>query len=515
MRCWHVLLAAAVMASFSVSNSEGARILALFSLNGRSHFVMFEALLKGLASRGHQVDVVGFFPQKKPVPNYTDISVEDALPVLLNNFTVQVVRNFGYINLLDFIWQTNLEMCEKVLQHPNVQTLIKNREKYDLIITEVFGPDCFIGFSHYFKAPFISMTSSVALPWANDRLGNPDNPSYIPDYFLPYTQHMNFGQRIVNLVLTELLKVGHYIFAELPMDKVSRKYLGEDIPPLSELKKKTSLYFVNSHFSLNIPRPTVPAFIEIGGIHIESGGKLPKDLETYINEAKHGVIYFCLGSLVRPETMPKEKLQAFIDVFSELPQRVLWKTNDIPGLPSNVKTSKWFPQFEILSHPNVRAFITHGGLMGTQEGVQAGVPMVGIPLFADQELNIRNCMSKGVSVMVLYDDVTKETLSNALKTVLNDPSYQKNAKHLSQLFRDRPQPPLETAIFWTEYVIRHGGAPHIRSAAVDLPWYQYLLLDVIAVIVLAFAAVMGIVYFVLKTIFGFLCRSKHKKVKKN
>ncbi|KAJ4434830.1 hypothetical protein ANN_23401 [Periplaneta americana] len=169
----------------------------------------------------------------------------------------------------------------------------------------------------------------------------------------------------------------------------------------------------------------------------------------------------------------------------------------------------------VAGHPNVRAFITHGGLMGTQEGVQAGVPMVGIPLFADQELNIRNCMSKGVSVMVLYDDVTKETLSNALKTVLNDPSYQKNAKHLSQLFRDRPQPPLETAIFWTEYVIRHGGAPHIRSAAVDLPWYQYLLLDVIAVIVLAFAAIMGIVYFVLKTIFGFLCRSKHKKVKKN
>jgi glucuronosyltransferase len=49
---------------------------------------------------------------------------------------------------------------------------------------------------------------------------------------------------------------------------------------------------------------------------------------------------------------------------------------------------------------------------------------------------------------------------------------------MSQLFRDRPQTAMDTAIFWTEYVIRHRGAAHLRSAAVDLPWYQYLLLDV-------------------------------------
>jgi hypothetical protein len=46
--------------------------------------------------------------------------------------------------------------------------------------------------------------------------------------------------------------------------------------------------------------------------------------------------------------------------------------------------------------------------------------MVGIPLFADQDPNIRNYVSKGISVMVLYDHITKESISNALKTVLHD-----------------------------------------------------------------------------------------------
>jgi hypothetical protein len=65
-------------------------------------------------------------------------------------------------------------------------------------------------------------------------------------------------------------------------------------------------------------------------------------------------------------------------------------------------------------------------------------------------------------------------------TTISFHSYTENAQRTARIFRDRPQSALDTAIFWTEYVIRHGGAPHLRSAAVELSWYQYLLLDVIA-----------------------------------
>ena len=92
-------------------------------------------------------------------------------------------------------------------------------------------------------------------------------------------------------------------------------------------------------------------------------------------------------------------------------------------------------------------------------------------------------------------------------------SYRQNAQKLSRQFRDRPQAPLETAIFWTEYVIRHGGAPHLRSAALDLTWYQYLLLDVIAVILLSIATVLGTMYFIFRKIISIHFESVPKKLK--
>lgn len=73
-------------------------------------------------------------------------------------------------------------------------------------------------------------------------------------------------------------------------------------------------------------------------------------------------------------------------------------------------------------------------------------------------------------------------------------SYKQKAKELSEAFRDRPMSPLETAVYWTEYVIRHKGAPHLRSAAVGMPWYQYYLIDVILVIFLGIFSFCLILY---------------------
>jgi glucuronosyltransferase len=71
-------------------------------------------------------------------------------------------------------------------------------------------------------------------------------------------------------------------------------------------------------------------------------------------------------------------------------------------------------------HRNVKVFLTHGGLMGTIEAVHSGVPMVGIPLFGDQEVNIRSYVSEGFAVKLNFNNITKESVLQALRTVLHD-----------------------------------------------------------------------------------------------
>ena len=259
-----------------IKTSSSARILGLFQFNGKSHYVMFEALLKGLAARGHDVVVVNHFPQKTPVPNYTDISVEEALTLPVNAFTMDFAVNLGLYNLFHFFWQENVEFCEAVFEHPNIKKLLKSGEKFDLVVTELFGCDCFVGFAHKFKAPLISMTSSALLPWSNDRMGNPDNPAYIPNNYLPYTDKMPFHQRLLNTLLWFGSNWGFYYFSELPTQKLALKYMGEDLPPLRKIIRSTSLILVNSHFSINSPRPLVPGVVEVGGIHIGAPKKLPQ-----------------------------------------------------------------------------------------------------------------------------------------------------------------------------------------------------------------------------------------------
>jgi glucuronosyltransferase len=131
-------------------------------------------------------------------------------------------------------------------------------------------------FAYKFKAISIGFSTSVLMPWANDRLGNPDNPSYIPNVFTPFSSQMNFVQRTVNAVTTVLYKAVYFFMSDSPAQKLVRQYFGQDTPDLAELARNMSLVLVNTHFSLNSPRPLVPGVVEIGGIHIPRQKPLPQ-----------------------------------------------------------------------------------------------------------------------------------------------------------------------------------------------------------------------------------------------
>lgn len=69
----------------------------------------------------------------------------------------------------------------------------------------------------------------------------------------------------------------------------------------------------------------------------------------------------------------------------------------------------------------MKLFISHGGLLGTQETVACGVPMLVVPLYADQALNARAMSDRGVARTIILRDSTVESWSETLSDLLRDP----------------------------------------------------------------------------------------------
>lgn len=88
-------------------------------------------------------------------------------------------------------------------------------------------------------------------------------------------------------------------------------------------------------------------------------------------------------------------------------------------------------------------------------------------------------------------------------------------KKMSVISKDEPDSPLNRAVWWAEYVIRHNGAKHLRSSALNLAWYQYILLDIATFFILLLAITALIIYLILKNIYWYMTlhtyqvKSKH------
>ncbi|CAH0714625.1 unnamed protein product, partial [Brenthis ino] len=484
----------AIVAFTNYVNS--ARILGLFPHTGKSHQMVFEPLLLKLAEKGHHVTVASFFPQKNPPPNYTDISFEGIAGVGVETFDLNLYEDLGFIlhvpilgrilqQLAEFgpLGTMALNVCSKAVDWPPLKEALKR--EYDIVLLENFNSDCMLGLLHVYeiRAPVVALTSCAPMPWSADRIGATDNPSYVPVVSSSFSTRMTFLERMENTFLLNYHKWWFQNEVQAKEQAFIEKQYGRKIPNLNDLAKNISLLLVNTHPTLNGVRPLVPGIVEVGGMHLDHTKRIiPQFIERFVNESEHGVILLSFGSLIKTASMPQYKQQIIINALSKLKQRVIWKFEESAEegtLIGNILKVKWLPQYELLKHDKVVAFIAHGGLLGMTEAVSAGKPMVIVPFFGDQHYNGAAAVASGFGRVVSYIDLNEQDLREAVESVLSAQT-RLNARRVSKMWHHRQAAPLDTAVFWTEYVIKWGSDSKLHSIARDLPFYEYALLDVVS-----------------------------------
>uniref|UniRef100_A0A8D1PPI3 UDP-glucuronosyltransferase n=1 Tax=Sus scrofa TaxID=9823 RepID=A0A8D1PPI3_PIG len=306
----------------------------------------------------------------------------------------------------------------------------------------------------------------------------PFPPSYVPVLVSEFNDHMTFMERVKNMIYILYFDFWFQVYGK-KWNQFYSKALGMPTT-IFETMGKADMWLIRNYWDFDFPRPLLPNFEFIGGFHCKPAKPLPKEIEEFVQSSgEHGIVVFTLGSMI--SNLTEERANTIASALAQIPQKVLWRYDGKKPdtLGSNTRLYKWMPQNDLLGHPKTKAFITHGGTNGIYEAIYHGVPMVGIPLFADQPDNIAHMTAKGAAVRLDLEKMSRTDLVNALKQVINNPSYKENAMWLSTIQHDQPVKPLDRAVFWIEFVMRHKGAKHLRPAAHNLTWYQYHSLDVI------------------------------------
>lgn len=154
---WMILVTALAAAFMHAEHVDGARILAVFSFPSPSHTSVMSALTKALAARGHQLVVASPFPQKNPIANYTDIDVMPSLTEIkkrihgANLYEEDEMKLFKYCLM---IWRMGLVTTEAVMTSAQFQDILKDKQGFDLVITEMYMNEALYGLAHYFKVTF-------------------------------------------------------------------------------------------------------------------------------------------------------------------------------------------------------------------------------------------------------------------------------------------------------------------------------------------------------------------------
>lgn len=330
---------------------QSANILAIFPTQAKSHYIVSQRLLFELVKSGHEVTVITLIQTKNLPKGYNEIFLDfgDVMDEITKDLFNKTDDNQIASGAITGFFLNMVDYSRKILMHEKVQALMKSDAKFDLYIFEIFMDEALLGLAHHFNVPVVGVSTIGVSRWVEEFTATPLPYSYIPHALLNFPDQMSYGQRFIN-TMASLFE--EYLLRFLLYPKMEEVYNEvfpyPNKPDFYTLRKSAiSLVLLNSHISLGGPKPLMSNMIEVGGMHVELKTKpLPKDMQDFIDSAEHGVIYFCLGSNVRPKYMHPEKKQAIVNVFNQMKEKVIWKFDDdtLPVDKNKVYIAKWMPQ---------------------------------------------------------------------------------------------------------------------------------------------------------------------------
>lgn len=442
-----------------------------------------------------RIQLIDYNITEKDVYGMPQQNVEDILESIVNISPIEDLRT----NVDGFIQFCTNPLSDNVL-FEKLKAL-----NFDLAVVDVFpGTRCLLILLYRLGIPYVSLTTTYE-PWL---LRVPALPSFVPFPLAgQYTEEMSFLERLQNA----LILFDWTAFTRVPSldDQLVVKYAPE-MPQvtLNYLAGRSLLWLFDTDVIIDYPRPMMPNEVNIGGISTRPAKALPIDLAKLLDSATEGAIVVTFGSV---DVFPLNIYEKLMAAFVQLEQKVIWRYKfDFPvDVAENIRLMKWVPQNDILAHVNTKLLITHGGGNSQFEALYHGVPVLSFPTIADQPYNAKRAEYHGFGITMDLRTFMPDQLVRIIQKIINDQSYTQNIQKRSEMFHGHPMKPCERAVYWIEHVLKFGG-DHLHSNALDMPWYQYIMLD-ITVLLLTFGVLSVYILCKIFKLHWWTCQEKDKE----
>ncbi|XP_057687366.1 UDP-glucuronosyltransferase 2A2-like isoform X2 [Corythoichthys intestinalis] len=522
-----ILLTLAALFCTCSSGVTGGKIL-VFPIDG-SHWINMKVLIEELHTRGHDITVVrpsdSWYIQPESdlyktitlhsQGGFDELSFGSFANRLLTmrrdgaSLWKRLALEYELVNQFYILNQQTVNMISKVFED---QEMMRNLQEanYEVVLTDpAIGGGVLL--ARRLGLPLVLNVRWTVQGEAHMAIA-PSPLSYVPVPGANLTDKMTFWERFKNVLYFLFTRWQVWYVSDSTYKSFVHRYFGPDIYYM-ELFQSADIWLMRNDFTFEFPRPTMPNVVYMSGFQCKPARPLPADLEDFVQSSgEHGVIVMTLGTLVAD--LPEDITDGIAAAFAQLPQKVIWRhRGKRPStLGNNTLLLEWVPQNDLLGHAKTRLFVAHGGTNGLQEAIYHGVPLVGLPLMFDQHDNFFRMKARGVAKVLDIATVNQENFLEALLAVLHEPSYADKMRKLSALHRDQPIPPLRRAVFWIEFVMRHKGAPHLRTESYKMSTVQYYSLDVAAFLMAVAVTIAAICIMLLKLLWRCLFyRFKMKK----
>ncbi|CAI2354425.1 unnamed protein product [Caenorhabditis sp. 36 PRJEB53466] len=508
-----------------IAVADAGKILVYSPSISRSHLISNGRFADALVDAGH--DVVMLILEYEPLTDFT--GTKKAKVITMKGLSTRFVEDMEGFDT-HILSTTRLGFRERIAFEDMCAAvcndLMERREEleplraynFDVAFSEQIDL-CGVGVIRYLGIQnHLWISTTPIMDAVSYNLGIPAPTSYVPTVEENDNgDKMDFWQRALNIYMY----IGSIIIHRYGTDattEVFRKYV-PDFPNVREIAANSSLCFVNSDEVLDLPRPTITKTIFVGGLGVSKDSKpLDEKFTKIMAKGKEGVVIVSLGSIIPFGSLPNHAKQGVLKAIREIKDyhfliKIAKDDQDtgklVQGM-SNVDLVHWLPQVDILAHPRLKLFVMHGGINGLVETALRGVPTVIVPVFADQHRNGRMVEKRGIGKVLLKLEIGYESFKDIVLTVLNTPSYKKNAVRITKMMRDKPFSPEERLTKWTQFAIDHGVLEELHVEGSRLNTIVYFNLDIFAFLIVVLIVILHIFVYILKLI---CCRKRsHSKV---